>query len=93
MLFFIGIVEMFIVTSWTKVVADSRVIASGTITFINILIWFYHFYNRRNYDFIKMLLRDEENLAKQIFRNHILFFNPDIYYKLMMEAHKNGFRT
>ena len=41
MLFFIGIVEMFVVTAWTKVVADSRVMASGTITFINILIWFY----------------------------------------------------
>ena len=44
-------------------------------------------------DFIKMLLREEENLARQIFRNHKLFFNPDIYYKLIMEAHKNGFRT
>ena len=43
-------------------------------------------------DFIRMLLREEENLAKQIFRNHRLFFNPDIYYKLIMEAHKNGFR-
>ena len=43
-------------------------------------------------DFVKMLLREEENLAKQIFRNHKLFFNPDIYFKLIMEAHKNGFR-
>ena len=43
-------------------------------------------------DFIKMLLRDEENLAKQIFRNRRIFFGADIYYKLIMEAHKNGFR-
>lgn len=43
-------------------------------------------------DFVKMLLREEENLGKQIFRSHKLFFNPDIYYRLIMEAHKNGFR-
>lgn len=43
-------------------------------------------------DFVKMLIREEENLAKQIFRKHKLFFNPDIYFKLIMEAHKNGFR-
>ena len=42
-------------------------------------------------DFIKMLLRDEENLGKQIFKSHKLFFNPDIYYQLIKEAHKNGF--
>lgn len=44
-------------------------------------------------EFVEMLLRDEESLGKQIFRNHKLFFNPDIYYKLVMEAHKNGFRA
>ena len=43
-------------------------------------------------DFVKMLLREEENLGKQIFRNHVLFFNPDIYYQLIKEAYKNGFR-
>ena len=43
-------------------------------------------------DFVKMLLREEENLGKQIFRNRMLFFNPDIYYQLVKEAHKNGFR-
>ena len=43
-------------------------------------------------DFIKMLLRDEENLGKQIFKNHKLFFNVDIYYQLIKEAYKNGFR-
>lgn len=44
-------------------------------------------------DFIKMLLREEENLAKQIFRSHKIFFNADIYYKLAKEAYKNGFRA
>src|SRR3989344_1292362 len=44
-------------------------------------------------DFIKMLLRGEENLAKQIFRNHKIFFNPCIYYQLIKEAYKHGFRA
>ena len=43
-------------------------------------------------DFIKMLLRNEENLGKQIFRKHILFYNADIYYQLIKEANKHGFR-
>ncbi|MCX6814026.1 MAG: nucleotidyltransferase domain-containing protein [Candidatus Aenigmarchaeota archaeon] len=43
-------------------------------------------------DFMKMLLREEENLGKQIYRKHMLFFNPDIYYQLLREAHKHGFR-
>lgn len=43
-------------------------------------------------DFIKMLLRKEENLSKQIFRKHKKFFNADIYYRLVKEAHKRGFR-
>ncbi|HPA25198.1 MAG TPA: DUF5698 domain-containing protein [bacterium] len=40
-LFFIGILEMLIVTAWTKVVTKNQIIASGTITIINILIWYY----------------------------------------------------
>ncbi|NQU78637.1 nucleotidyltransferase domain-containing protein [Candidatus Woesearchaeota archaeon] len=43
-------------------------------------------------EFKKMLLRKEENLGKQIYRKHLLFFNQDIYYQLIIEAHKNGFR-
>ncbi len=43
-------------------------------------------------DFVKMLLREEENLGKQIFRVHKLFFNADIYYQLIKEAYKNGFK-
>ena len=43
-------------------------------------------------DFVKMLLREEENLGKQIFRIHALFYNADIYYQLIKEAYKNGFR-
>jgi len=43
-------------------------------------------------DFVKMLLRDEENLAKQIYAKHKLFYNAGIYYQLIKEAYKNGFR-
>ena len=41
MLFFIGILEMVIVTVWTKTVATTQVLASGVITIINIFIWYY----------------------------------------------------
>jgi predicted nucleotidyltransferase len=43
-------------------------------------------------DFVKMLLREEENLGKQIFRKHKTFYNADIYFQLIKEAYKNGFR-
>jgi len=43
-------------------------------------------------DFIQMLTNKEENLGKQIFRKHKLFYNPDIYYELIKEAYKRGFR-
>jgi len=43
-------------------------------------------------DFIRMLINKEENLGKQIFRKHKLFYNPDIYYELIKEAYKHGFR-
>ena len=40
-LFLIGIIEMLIVTSWTKMVTKTKVLASGGITMINVLIWYY----------------------------------------------------
>jgi uncharacterized protein YebE (UPF0316 family) len=40
-LFFIGIIEMLVVTVWTKVVTKTQVVASGVVTMINILIWYY----------------------------------------------------
>lgn len=41
MLFFVGVVEMIIVTLWTKMVVETRVLASGVVTMVNILIWYY----------------------------------------------------
>lgn len=40
-LFFIGILEMLIVTVWTKTITNTKVLASGVVTMINILIWYY----------------------------------------------------
>jgi uncharacterized protein YebE (UPF0316 family) len=41
MIFFVGIIEMIIVTAWTKTVTRTKVLASGVITIVNILIWYY----------------------------------------------------
>jgi len=35
------------------------------------------------FDFTKMLSADEENLGKQIVKNHLVFYNPDLFYNLM----------
>ena len=40
-LFFIGILEMLIVTAWTKFVTKTQILASGLITLVNVLIWYY----------------------------------------------------
>lgn len=37
----VGIIEMLIVTAWTETVTKARVLASGAITTVNILIWYY----------------------------------------------------
>lgn len=41
MLFFIGIIEMLIVTFWTKAVTNTQVAMSGAITVVNVMIWYY----------------------------------------------------
>ncbi|MFA5358496.1 MAG: DUF5698 domain-containing protein [Patescibacteria group bacterium] len=40
-LFFIGIIEMIIVSIWTKIVSENKVLASGVVTVVNIMIWYY----------------------------------------------------
>ena len=40
-LFFVGILEMVVISAWTHMVSETRVIASGLTTVINILIWYY----------------------------------------------------
>lgn len=43
-------------------------------------------------DFISMLLSNDENYGKEIYRHRLLFRNTNRYYNLVMEAEKNGFR-
>jgi len=40
-LFFVGIIEMAIVSVWTRTVSDSKVMASGLVTVVNIFIWYF----------------------------------------------------
>ncbi|MEK6840656.1 MAG: nucleotidyltransferase domain-containing protein [Nanoarchaeota archaeon] len=42
-----------------------------------------HFYVFTASDFIKMLKADEENLGKQIVKNHLTFYNPHLFYNLI----------
>lgn len=41
MLYFIGLAEMVIATTWTRFVSRGQLFASSMITFVNILIWYY----------------------------------------------------
>ncbi|MDP2812671.1 MAG: DUF5698 domain-containing protein [bacterium] len=40
-LFFIGVVEMVIISTWTKAVTETKVIFSGIVTLVNVFIWYY----------------------------------------------------
>jgi len=41
LLFFIGILEMFIIAAWTKSVNEQKIWKSGVLTFLNISIWYF----------------------------------------------------
>ncbi|MBS1266862.1 MAG: hypothetical protein MAG795_00831 [Candidatus Woesearchaeota archaeon] len=41
-------------------------------------------------DFYKMLINEEENFGKELFRKHLLFYGVDSYYQIIKEAVKNG---
>jgi len=43
-------------------------------------------------EFLEMLKEDYENLGKQIARKHLLIHNPAIFYSLLKEGIKNGFK-
>lgn len=43
-------------------------------------------------EFINLLLSKGDNISKKIFSEHKLFWNADIYYGLIKEAHMRGFR-
>jgi len=43
-------------------------------------------------EFLEMLKVDAENLGKQIARKHLIIHNPHIFYSLLKEGMRNGFR-
>ena len=43
-------------------------------------------------EFLEMLKVDYENLGKQIARKHLSIYNPHIFYSLLKEGIKDGFR-
>ncbi len=52
-----------------------------------------HLYVFRKKDFIEMLKDKKETYGKEIFRNHILLKNAQIYYELINEAIEHGFKS
>jgi predicted nucleotidyltransferase len=43
-------------------------------------------------DMIEMLINDEENLGKQIAKKHMVVYNHQLFYDILKEGIKNGFR-
>jgi hypothetical protein len=43
-------------------------------------------------EFFQMLVNDEENLGKQIAKKHLALVNHQIFYGLVNEGMKHGFR-
>ncbi len=41
LLFIIGFIDMVIISAWTKLVSDNKIMASGVVTVINIVTWYY----------------------------------------------------
>lgn len=41
MLFFVGVLEMLVLTTWTKMVTKTMILASGAVTMANMYIWYY----------------------------------------------------
>jgi hypothetical protein len=44
-------------------------------------------------EMIEMLTNDEENLGKQIARKHLAVYNNQIFYEIIKEGIKHGFRA
>jgi len=43
-------------------------------------------------EFLEMLTNDEENLGKEIARKHLIIHNPNIFYSMIKEGIKHGFK-
>jgi len=44
-------------------------------------------------EFIDMLIDDEENFGKEVFRKHLLVYGAEAYYQILKEAIRNGLQT
>ncbi len=40
-IFFVGLAEMLIVTAWTNAVSKTKVLESGVISWLNVIVWYY----------------------------------------------------
>ena len=50
-----------------------------------------HLYVFTDDEFKQMLLDGKHNYGKEIVKNNLIFFGAEAYYKIMLEAMKNGF--
>lgn len=44
-------------------------------------------------EFYRMLLSEDENFGKEVFRKHLLFYGVEAYYQMIREAAKNGLQS
>ena len=44
-------------------------------------------------EFYRMLIADNENFGKEVFRKHLLFYGTEAYYQIIKEAIKNGLQS
>ena len=51
-----------------------------------------HLYVFTKQDFLEMLLSKKENYGKEIARKNMIFFGGTVYYSILSEAIKNGFK-
>ena len=50
-----------------------------------------HLYIFTDDEFKQMLLNEQHNYGKEIVKNNLIFYGAEAYYKIMVEAMKNGF--
>ena len=43
-------------------------------------------------EFFEMLTNDQDNIAKQLAKNHTIVYGAEMYYKILFEAIKHGFK-
>lgn len=72
--------------------ADVRKILNAVKNKGDLLIPKVHPYVFKREEFLKMLLAEEENYGKLVFKKRLIFFGAENYYFIIKEAIRNGFR-